>query len=257
MRRALAPALLAAALVAAWQLAASSGALASVLGLERFLVPSPAEICSALWRDRGLLADNAQVTLRAVLLGFACAFAAGVGFAIAMHLSGLVRRSTYPLMIASQTVPIIVVAPILVLWFGFGLLPKVIVVVLVTFFPIVVAVLDGFAATDPEAERLLRSMGASRRQVFWRARVPSALPGLFTGMRISISYAVTAAVVAEYVGAERGLGIWMQQSKAAFQTDLVFGAMLVTALISTTLFLLVNAIAHLAIPWHYAQRRRA
>lgn len=249
MRRALAPALLAAALVAAWQLAASSGALASVLGLERFLVPSPAEICSALWRDRGLLADNAQVTLRAVLLGFACAFAAGVGFAIAMHLSGLVRRSTYPLMIASQTVPIIVVAPILVLWFGFGLLPKVVVVALVCFFPITVATLNGLRSVDPEAIKLMRSLDASRGQIFARLEAKAALPQLFTGTRIAIVYAPVGAVFGEWVGASAGLGHQILVDNAQLAVPRLFAAVLVLSAIALGLFGLVALVERRVVTW--------
>lgn len=238
-------------LLTAWQL------VPGIAGLDPLVLPTPSQIVAQLVATREIAWEHTLHTLLETVTGFAASAVVALAVAVLMDRIPWLKRGLYPMLVASQTIPIIAIAPLMIIWFGFGLLPKVIVVVLVTFFPIVVAVLDGFAATDPEAERLLRSMGASRRQVFWRARVPSALPGLFTGMRISISYAVTAAVVAEYVGAERGLGIWMQQSKAAFQTDLVFGAMLVTALISTTLFLLVNAIAHLAIPWHYAQRRRA
>lgn len=239
------------AFLAAWQF------LPGVLGVDRMILPTPSEIVGQLVATREIAWEHTLHTLAETVTGFTASAIVALAVAVLMDQVGWLKRGLYPMLVASQTIPIIAIAPLMIIWFGFGLLPKVLVVVLVTFFPIVVAVLDGFASTDPDAERLLRTMGASRRQVFLRARVPSALPGMFTGMRISVSYAVTAAVVAEYVGAERGLGIWMQQSKAAFQTDLVFGAMLVTALISTTLFLLVNAIAHLAIPWHYAQRRRA
>ncbi|MGN6814901.1 MAG: ABC transporter permease, partial [Solirubrobacterales bacterium] len=130
------PALLLAILIGAWQLAASTGFLANVFNVEKLLVPSPAEVADAAWDNRSLLLENAWVTLRELLLGFGCAFVAGIVFAIAMHLSGFVLRSTYPLVIASQTIPIIAIAPILVIWFGFGIVPKALVVALVCFFPI-------------------------------------------------------------------------------------------------------------------------
>jgi ABC-type nitrate/sulfonate/bicarbonate transport system permease component len=149
----------------------------------------------------------------------------------------------------------VAIAPLLVLWFGFGLAPKVLMVVLVTFFPITVALLDGFAAASAEATDLLRSMGASRRQVFRHLRWPAALPSLFTGLRIGATYAVIGAVFGEYVGAYEGLGIWMQLSQNAFRTDLVFAAVLLTALLSVALFAAVRLAERLAIPWYAASRR--
>jgi ABC-type nitrate/sulfonate/bicarbonate transport system permease component len=138
----------------------------------------------------------------------------------------------------------------MIIWFGFGLLPKVLVIVLVTFFPIVVALLDGFASTEPEATDLLRTMGATDRQVFLKVRLPTALPSFFTGLRISITYAVIGAVFGEYVGAYEGLGIWMQLSKNAFRTDLVFVAILITAALSIGLFVAVGLLERLVIPWY-------
>ena len=141
-------------------------------------------------------------------------------------------------------------ASLVIIWFGFGLLPKVLVIVLATFFPIVVALLDGLASTDRDALELLRSMGASEREAFRKVRLPAALPAFFTGLRISITYAVVGAVFAEYVGAYEGLGIWMQLARNAYRTDLVFGAIAITALLSVGLFVLAAALERLVIPWH-------
>ena len=176
MRRWALPALLLAALVAAWQIAASTGFLADVLGLEDFLVPSPAEIASSLWENRSLLAENAWVTLREIVLGLGCALAVGVGFAVAMHLSGVLRDAAYPLIVASQTVPVVVVAPILLVWLGYGIWPKVVVVALICFFPVTINVLDGLRSADPEAVKLMRTLDGSRWQVFRRVEAPGALP---------------------------------------------------------------------------------
>ncbi len=153
--------------------------------------------------------------------------------------------------------PIIAIAPLIVIWFGFGLLPKVLVIVLVTFFPITVSLLDGFAGIDPEAIDLLRTMGATRRQVFTNLRWPAALPSFFTGLRIAVTYAVVAAIFGEYVGSFEGLGIWMQISRNAFRADLVFVAILIAAVLSITLFLGVSLLERLAIPWYRASRRRS
>ena len=144
----------------------------------------------------------------------------------------------------------------MIIWFGFGLLPKVLVVILVTFFPIVVALLDGLASTEREAMNLLKTMGASRWQMLRHLRIPTSLPFFFTGMRISATYAVVAAIFAEYVGAYEGLGIWMQVSNSSFRTDLVFGAILITAFLSVLLFLIIYIASRLAIPWYYASGQR-
>ena len=138
----------------------------------------------------------------------------------------------------------------LIIWFGFGLLPKVLVIALVTFFPITVGLIEGFAATDRQATSLLRSMGASRWQQFRYVRLPGALPRFFTALRIGITYAVTGAIFAEYVGATAGLGIFMSLQKNSFRTDLVLAAVLVTALLSVALFLLTYAVERLVVPWY-------
>ena len=151
-------------------------------------------------------------------------------------------------------VPIVAIAPLIVVWFGFGLAPKILVVILVTFFPITVALLDGFASTPTDATDLMRSLGASNDQTFRKLRWPSALPALFTGLRISATYAVIAAVIAEYVGATEGLGIWMMLSQRSFRTDLVFAAILLTAVLSIALFALVLAVERAVIPWYRASR---
>ena len=152
----------------------------------------------------------------------------------------VIRRAVAPLLVGSQTIPIIAIAPLVVVWFGFGFLPKILVVVLVTFFPVTVALLDGFASTPDDRTELMRSMGASDDQVFRKLRWPTGLPSLFTGLRIAATYAVVAAVIAEYVGATEGLGIWMQLSQRSFRTDLVFAAILLTAVLSIALVALVD-----------------
>ncbi|HEY1354896.1 MAG TPA: ABC transporter permease subunit, partial [Solirubrobacterales bacterium] len=185
MRRWLLPILILAALLAAWQIAASTGAIANALNLEDFLVPSPSEIASSLWENRSLLAENAWVTLREIVLGLLFAAVAGIAFAVAMHLSTTVRLAAYPLAVASQTIPIVVIAPILVAWFGFGIGPKLAVVALICFFPITVTTLDGLRSVDPEATKMMRTLDASRWQILWRVEAPTALPYTFSGARIA------------------------------------------------------------------------
>ena len=136
--------------------------------------------------NRGLLAENAWVTLREMLLGILAAITVGVGFAVLMHQSRLLRDAAYPLVVASQTIPILVISPILVVWFGYGIGPKIVIVALICFFPITVNALDGLRSVDPEAVKMLRSLNASRWQLFWRLEAPVALPSLFTGIKISV-----------------------------------------------------------------------
>lgn len=249
MSRWLLPGLLLAALIGLWQLAASTGALAEVLGLEDFLAPSPAEIASAIWENRSLLAENAWVTLQEILLGFALALVTGVAFAVAMHFSVLVRRATYPLMIASQTIPIIVVAPILVLWFGFGIVPKALVVVLVCFFPITVATVQGLGSVDPDATKLMRSLYASRWQIFRRLEAKAALPYLFTGIKIAIVVAPLGAVFGEWVGSSSGLGHQILQDNAQLEIARLFGAVFVLSAIGLALFGLTALAERRVVTW--------
>jgi ABC-type nitrate/sulfonate/bicarbonate transport system permease component len=232
-------------------------AYVDLTGVSALVLPSPSRVVSALWDFRDVAVAQTIPTLIETVVGFAASVAAAVVVAIAMDQVPAVRRALYPLLVGSQTIPIVALAPLLVLWFGFGLLPKVLVIVLVTFFPITVALLDGFASTEGEATDLLRTFGASRSQAFAKLRWPAALPSLFTGLRISVTYAIVAAIFGEYVGAFEGLGIWMQTSRNAFRADLVFGAILIASVLSVLLFLLVAAIEAATIPWYRASRRRA
>lgn len=243
------PAAFLVALIGLWQLAASTGVLADVFGLEDFLVPSPAEIAEALWENRSLLADNAWVTLQEILLGMACALVAGMAFAVAMHFSGFVLRSTYPLVIASQTIPIIAIAPVLVIWFGFGIVPKILVVALVCFFPITVATLNGLSSVDPEAPKLMRTLYASRWQIFRRISFPTALPYVFTGIKISIVFAPVAALFGEWVGASSGLGHQILQDNAQLQTARLFAAVAILSAIGLSLFGLTSLAERCVVRW--------
>jgi ABC-type nitrate/sulfonate/bicarbonate transport system permease component len=250
LRRALPSVAVVAALLVAWE------AYVDLLGVSPLVLPSPTRIVSALWDFRDTAVAQTIPTVVETVVGFAVSVLAAVVVAIAMDQVPAIRRALYPLLVGSQTIPIVALAPLLVLWFGFGLLPKVLVIVLVTFFPITVALLDGFASTEGEATDLLRTFGASRTQAFTKLRWPAALPSLFTGLRISVTYAVVAAIFGEYVGAFEGLGIWMQTSRNAFRADLVFGAILIASALSIGLFLVVGALEAVAIPWYRASRRR-
>lgn len=242
--------LIPAAVIGGWELYCRAS------GIDPTVLPAPSRIAEKTWEARDVAATHAWQTIKETLIGFGASIVVAVTVALLMDQIAVVRRGLYPLLVGSQTIPIIAIAPLMIIWFGFGLLPKVLVVILVTFFPIVVALLDGLASTEREAMNLLKTMGASRWQMLRHLRIPTSLPFFFTGMRISATYAVVAAIFAEYVGAYEGLGIWMQVSNSSFRTDLVFGAILITVVLSVLLFLIIYVASRLAIPWYYASRQR-
>jgi putative hydroxymethylpyrimidine transport system permease protein len=249
MRRWLAPGALLAALLAAWQVAASNGAIAEALSLEPFLVPSPAEVAESLWESRSLIADDTWVTLQEILLGFALGLLAGAGFAVAMRLSDTLRQAAYPLIVASQTIPIVVISPILVVWFGYGITPKILIVALICFFPITVNALDGLRSVDPEAVKMMRSLDASRWQRFRRVEAPAALPSLFTGVKISVVVAPIAAVFAEWAGSSSGLGHLIQSDTANFEVARQFATVAVLSAMALALIGLTSLAERHVVSW--------
>jgi len=247
--RILPPLLLIAALVAVWQI------YCETQHVRPTVLPTPSRVVSQGWKYHDIIWDHTKVTMKETIVGFVVSVVIATAFAIAMDFSHTVRRSLYPLLVGSQTIPIIVLAPLMIIWFGFGLKPKIILVVLITFFPVTVGWVDGFRSTEPDAMNLLRSMGGKRWKVFRYTRFPSALPSFFSGLRIAITYSVVGAIFAEYAGASKGLGIYMQLQKNAFRVDLVLAAVIVTAVASIILFMLVSLIQRAAMPWYAASRR--
>jgi ABC-type nitrate/sulfonate/bicarbonate transport system permease component len=243
------PLAIVAVLVAIWQL------YANLSGIGDDVLPPPSRVLSVSWENRGDLWSNTLPTLRATLLGFALSLVVGFVLAVVIDSWQVARRALMPVLITTQTLPIVAIAPLMILWFGFGLTPKVLLVALVTFFPLTIAFAEGFAASDPEAEALLRSMGASRARIFRSVRFPTSMPFFFAGLRIAITYAVVAAIFAEYAGASEGLGIYMQNAKNSFRTDLVLAAVLVSALLTLSLFALTYALERVAIPWYRLSRQ--
>ncbi len=239
-----------AVLLALWQGYAVFG------GVNPLILPPPSQVLRVTVGDWGHLRPALLATLGETAIGFGVALAFGLLCAALLDLLAPVRQAIYPLLVASQSIPIVAIAPLLQLWFGTDLTAKVIVITLVCFFPITVAGLDGLRATEPELIRLYRGFGASAARILWEVRLPGALPALFSGIRIAITYSVVGAIFSEYIGAQQGLGVYLRQKQAAFRVDLVIGAVAVTALASIALFLLVMLIERLAIPWFYAERRR-
>ena len=249
MRRWLLPTLFLAILIGAWQLAASSGALADLLKLESYLVPSPAEIAESLWQSRSLLAENAWVTLREMLLGLGIALLIGIAFGFAMRLSGLVKDTFNPLIISSQTIPIVAIAPVLLVWFGFGIWPKVAVIALVCFFPVAVSVLAGLGSVDPEATKMMRTLDASRLQILARVETPTALPYFFTGAKLAAVWAPIGAVFGEWVGADSGLGHLIILDNGQLETARVFAAVVILSAMALSLFGLIALAERRIVTW--------
>ena len=242
------PLLLLALVVAGWELAARLG------WVEDYLLPAPSEVARALVEDRDVLLPDAWVTAQEVLLGFALALAAGLAVAVMLHLSPMLRRALYPIVVASQAVPVIVIAPILVIWFGFGMGPKLMVIALICFFPIAVNTLDGLRAVDRDQVRMLRTLGAGRWDLFRRLELPSALPYLFSGAKVAVAVAVIGAVFGELVGSDAGLGHAIQVGTAQLLTARVFAAVLLLSAMAIALFALVSAVERRAVPWAHGER---
>ena len=236
----LAPLAIVVLLLAAWEAAAQWDVLADALDIEPFLVPAPSDVADSLWNDRSLLAEDAWVTLREVVLGLALAIAIGFAFAVALHLSDALRRAFYPLLVASQTVPVIAIAPVLVVWFGFGIGPKLAIIALVCFFPVTVNTLDGLRAVDPEQVKMMRTLDADRRRILRAVEIPTALPYLASGTRIAAAVAVIGAVFGEWTGSDEGLGHLILVSQGQLQTARVFAAVALLSAMAIALFALIG-----------------
>ena len=243
------PLLFAIAVLAVWQL------YVGVSGIKDSSLPAPTEIAKALWNDRSLLISNGWTTVEEIVLGYLVALILGVALAVVVSISRVAERAVYPWLVISQTVPIPAIAPIVVIWTGFDIRPKLIVIALVTFFPIAVNTADGLKSTDPELLDLLRTFGAGRWRRFRVARLPAALPFLFSGMKVAAALAVIGAVFAEWVGSSDGLGYLILTYNNQVLTTDVFATVVALSLIGIALFFAVATIECLALPWYHAPRR--
>ena len=243
MRRVLPPMLLLGLVFLAWQ------GIATLHGVDNLTLASPVETWKALKDDRSLLLDEAGVTAVEVVLGLAIAILLAVLLAVAMHLLRPLRDAAYPLLLASQAIPLIVLAPLFVLAFGYGIGPKLAIVALICFFPIVVNVLDGLRSIDADLLKLMRSLGASRWALLWKAELPASLPFLFSGMRIAATVSVIGAVFGEWAGADRGLGRLVLLANNQLQTPRVYAGTVLLTLMAIALFAIVSLVERVAIPW--------
>ena len=249
IRRWLPPLLLVVALLAAWEIYADSGAADS------FVLPAPHAIAQAGFDNTGLLLSNLAVTAREVGFGIAVALLVGFVLAVAIHFSPTLRRAFYPLAVGSQAVPIPVVAPLLVFWWGFGAFPKLAVIVLICFFPIVVTTLGGLETVDPELLKLMRTFDASRWQQFRRVELPSALPGLLTGIKIAAVFSVIGAVFGEQdSGSGSGLGYLLNATFANYEPAEEFATVCVLSAFAILLFVLLTVAERRMLPWAYQMK---
>jgi putative hydroxymethylpyrimidine transport system permease protein len=243
VRRLLLPLALVALLLGAWELYVDLG------GVDPLILPAPHHVATALWDDRSLLWSNLRVTAGEMLLGIPLAGAVGFACAVALHLWFALRLSVYPLLIVSQTIPIVLIAPLLVVWLGFGLAPKLVVIGLVSFFPIALTTLDALARVDPELGKLLRTLDASRLRTLRHVELPAALPGLFSGAKLAVVFSAIGVVFAEWTGSSSGIGHLVQQAIPQLFTARAYAAVVLLSVFTIALFGLLTLVERLALPW--------
>ncbi|HXE46399.1 MAG TPA: ABC transporter permease [Conexibacter sp.] len=236
--------------VGAWEL------YADLSGIDPAILPAPHAVAKAAWLDRGLLWDNLVTTGGEVLLGILVAGTAGFVLPVVLHLSSPLRRSVYPLLVVSQVIPVVLIAPLLVTWLGFGIAPKLVVIGLVCFFPIVVTTLDALSRVDPELPKLMRTLDASRLRILRHVELPAALPGLFSGAKVAVTFAPIGAVFAEWVGSSSGVGHLVQQAIPQLLTARAYAAVLILSAFAIALFGLLTLAERLLVPWAHEPSRQ-
>jgi ABC-type nitrate/sulfonate/bicarbonate transport system permease component len=250
VQQVIAPLLVVAGLIGIWELAVA------VFDIKTYVLPAPSAIAGSIATNWSLLIGNLGVTVEEMLLGFALATVVGVMLGTLIALSTVFRRGVFPLVIASQTVPVIAIAPVLVIWFGYDILPRVLVTALIAFFPLTVNTVTGLRAVDPEQVRLFQSLNASRIQIFLKLTFPSGLPFLFAGLKVAATLSVIGATVGEWVGADRGLGYQIVTDTAQLETTRVFAAIVLLSLSGIILYLLVAGVEWISLPWRHSVRAR-
>lgn len=226
-----------------WQLISSLG------GVDSFMLPSPVQVAKAFVEEFPALMEHSVITLAEAFLGLGIGILLGFVMAVLMDQFEVLYKACYPLIVLTQTIPTVAIAPLLVLWFGYEMTPKVILIVITTFFPIAVGLLNGFKSTDPDSVNLLRAMGAGRWQIFRYIKLPGAMSQFFSGLRISASYAVVGAVISEWLGGFGGLGVYMTRVKKAFAFDKMFAVIFLISFISLLLMKGVDLVQKKCMPW--------
>jgi ABC-type nitrate/sulfonate/bicarbonate transport system permease component len=223
--------------------------MVGIFQIPKWLLPAPSRVLQTLYLDRALLLGHTLTTLSETISGFFIALLFAILIALLMDASSWMRKILYPLMIVSQTIPIITIAPLLVIWLGFGMGPKIAIVVLICFFPVCMSLLQGLSQIDRDYMDLMKTMGASSRDLFFHLKLPSVLPSFFSGLKISATYSVMGAVIAEWLGAKAGLGEYMRRTLHTFSIERTFAAIVIVVTLSLLMVGIIHRIAYLAMPW--------
>jgi NitT/TauT family transport system permease protein len=225
-----------------------------LFGVKEYLLPPPTKVWAEFAKRSSIVLGHAVVTTAEIVAGYALAVVVSIPLALSVARSRFMEQSVYPVIVFLQIVPKIAIAPLFIIWLGFGFAPKLVIVFLLCFFPIVVASVAGFKSVDPEVLDFARTTGASDWLMFRKIRLPHALPEIFTGLKVSAALSATAAVVAEFVASDRGLGYLLLQYNGNLETPMVFAVIIILSLIGLAVYYLVEFIEHLVIPWHVSQR---
>ena len=231
------------AVVAVWQI------VTMAFDVPSYILPSPAEVVQALAEDFGLIMYHAAATLGEGAAGIAIAVALSILIAICMDRFPTAKKTIYPLLVISQTVPVMAIAPLLIIWFGFGVAPKIILVVIMCFFPITVNVTDGFAQVDTDALNMFRVWKANAGQIYRHLKFPAALPYFFSGLKVSITWMLVAAILSEWLGGDRGIGVYMLRAKQSYALDKVFASVVFVVIVSLLMIGILNLIKRKAVRW--------
>lgn len=237
------PLSLLALIIATWQAVCSAGIV------KEFMLPSPVKVLTALASEAPTLLMHSRTTLAEAAIGLGLSIAAALVFSVLMDRFVYLYLAGYPVAVVTQTVPTVAIAPLLVLWFGFGMVPKIVLIFVTCFFPLLIALLSGFKAADPGVLRLYRSMGAGYLRTLWDVKLPYAMDSFFSGLRISVSYSVVGAVISEWLGGNGGLGVYMTRVRKSFAFDKMFAVIIVISVISLVLIKLVDLLHRIAMPW--------
>ncbi|UHR02667.1 ABC transporter permease [Peptoniphilus sp. GNH] len=224
--------------------------------LPKYIIPTPLEIIQAFYKNFDNLLFHSKITIIEAIIGLFYGIIIGCFLAIIMDNFQVLNKAIYPLLIITQTIPTIAIAPILVLWLGYGMAPKIVLIILTTTFPIVISILDGFKNADQDAICLLRLMNASKMQIMWHIKIPNALSYFYAGLRVSVSYAFVAAVVSEWLGSFEGLGVYMIRSKKLFQYDTMFAIIILISVISLASMELVKISERKFLKWKYIGEKK-
>lgn len=228
-----------------------------LFGIKEYLLPPPSKVWSEFWRRHEIVMAGAWVTTQEILAGYALAVVVSIPLALAVAYSRFMEQAVYPVIVFLQIIPKIAIAPLFIIWFGFGFTPKLLLVFLLSFFPIVVSSIAGFKSADRDVMDFARTTGAGSLAMFFKIRLPQALPHIFTGLKVGAALAATAAVVAEFVASDRGLGYLLLQYNGQLDTPMVFATIVVLSLIGLVVYYAVEVVERIAIPWHVSQQATA